>query len=251
MRRLSVIPACLAILASALPALAADPAPLFGPKSYERTSGPPDGDEDSFPVALAGPLVLWVQNGDDDGGRVASASIRFNGLEVVRPADFAGDPEQLVRPLAGLQGTNTLSVTIDGAPGSRLTIVVMRPGARPVAVAGRLILPHAQAGGLSIALKNGAREPREARLLFFAPDGSLVARSGKVEIPQHGSVERPVLEWIEEGTWVEGSVEILYAGRAHGRLFGNATSADGVEVLQHAGYRVLAPAPSMSTSRSR
>lgn len=251
MRRPSPTPAFVLILVAALPALAADPPPVFGPKSYERTAGPPDAYQDTFEVPAAGPLVLWVQNGDDDGGRVASASIRVNGLEVVRPADFSNDVEQVVRPIAAAAGSNTLGVTIDGAPGSSLTVVVMRPGHRPVAVAGRLVLPYARAENLAIALKNGAREPREARVLFFAPDGTLAARSAKLAIPPHGSVEKPVLEWIAEGTWAEGSVEILYAGRAHGRLFGSAVGSDGREELQHAGYRAIAPAPVSSTARLR
>lgn len=252
MRRSAWIPIGVLLLAAAFPAAAADAVPVFGPEGYERTSGPPDAYQDTFELAAAGPLVLWVQNGDDDGGRVDGASVRVNGVEVVRPADFDGEPEQLVRPIAGIQGTNALSVTIDGAPASRLTLVVMRSGARPVVVAGRLVLPYAQADGLAIALKNGARRPRRARLLFFSPDGTLVARSEKVEIPSHGSLSRPVLDWIVGGTWTEGSIEIAYSGRTHGRLFGSAATPDGVEELQHAGYRVLAPAAAVgSTSRTR
>lgn len=252
MRRSWVIPACLGFLGALLPALASDPAPIFGPKCYERTIGPPNLYDDAFDVLVGGPLVLWVQNGDDEGGRVASASIRVNGAEVVRPADFANDPEQIVRGFAAVPGANALSVVVEGAPGSRLTVVVMRPGHRPVAVAGRLVLPYGRAEDLAIALKNGARESREVRLFFFAPDGTPVARSEKVSIPRHGSVARPVLEWIAEGTWTEGSVEVIYAGRAHGRLFGSAVGPDGVEELQHAGHRLLAPTPPpASTSRLR
>lgn len=251
MRRLPPVSTLALVFAAALPALAADPAPVFGPKTYERTSGPPDTYDDAFESPAAGPLILWVQNGDDDGGRIASASIRVNGQEVVRPSDFSNDVEQLVRPIAAVAGTNTLGVTIEGAPGSSLTVLVMRPGHRPVAVAGRLILPYARAENLAIALKNGAREPREVRLLFFTPEGTLAARSAKLAIPPHGSVEKPVLEWIAEGTWSEGSVEVIYGGRAHGRLFGSAVGSDGREELQHAGYRVIAPAPVPSTARLR
>src|SRR5262245_26554978 len=55
---------------------------VFGPKTYTRTSGPPNNFTDNFSVSnLNGVFTLVVVNGDANGGhRVSSGEIKLNGV---------------------------------------------------------------------------------------------------------------------------------------------------------------------------
>src|ERR1044071_559803 len=65
-------------------------ATVFGPKTYTRTSGPPDTFQEGFSVSdINSSFTLVVQNGDASGSRrVSSGEIVLNGAQVVRQSDF-------------------------------------------------------------------------------------------------------------------------------------------------------------------
>jgi PKD repeat protein len=120
-------------LASTQPAAAQA---FFGPKQYLRTTGAPNQFNDQFKVSHPdrGPFVLRVVNGDSRGGhRVSSASVSLNGVDVLKTKDFSQKVGTLERTIT-VQSTNTLRITLASVPGSYLTISVLGPAVRPVAV---------------------------------------------------------------------------------------------------------------------
>src|SRR5262249_10027320 len=107
--------------------------PIFGPKRYTRTNGPPDDYTDTIvvPVNVPGPYTLRIENGEPDDGdappdgehRVSSATILVDDVQVVGPSDLNQQVKSLVRVVT-LAATSTLKVHIASAPGSFLTINV-------------------------------------------------------------------------------------------------------------------------------
>ena len=99
---------------------------IFGPKHYLRTTGAPDQSTDTFtvPTSVGAPFLLYIVNGDANGGhRVSSATITVNGVPVFGPDDFNQHAAGVDRPVT-LQPTNTLTVRVVSTPGSYLTIYV-------------------------------------------------------------------------------------------------------------------------------
>jgi hypothetical protein len=109
------------------------------------------------------------------------------------------------------------------------------------------VVPYASATGLTLALKNGARHPREVKVLFYDDGGSVVAHSARFEIPPHGSQSKAVADYIAEGAFTAGSVEIVWVGFGPGRVFGQATvhddltGVDSITPMHDAGYRRIDP----------
>jgi hypothetical protein len=208
--------------------------------------GPSDTFTQSFTSPAAGGFVLWIQNGDDDGNRVESGEVSINGSLVVAPADFSQPPDLIRKPVTLLAGNNSISVTLNGEPGSFITALVLPPGARPDVTVGRLILPFASSSGLVLDLKNGSHSSRRFfRVVFYDPSGAPVAKSDRLFLDPRASLSQAASSLISSGSWSEGSVEIFYAGRGAGRLFGSAASEEmstGIESivpLQQAGHRRL------------
>ncbi len=105
-------------------------ATVFGPKTYTRTSGTPNTFQESFSVSnINSSFTLIVQNGDSSGGRIidaiSSGRIILNGVEVVRPNDFNQQVELIQRTVT-LRENNTLTVELFSAPGSFITISIVR-----------------------------------------------------------------------------------------------------------------------------
>ena len=71
-------------------------------------------------ATAAGRYFLWVQNGDDDGGRVDAGRITVNGVTVAGDRELQGPRELFVKAVHLQAGANSLSVTLDGDPGSFL-----------------------------------------------------------------------------------------------------------------------------------
>jgi hypothetical protein len=236
-------------LAAALPVVARAE-PVFGPSVYTKTaSGGSDLYTDPFVTASAGRYVLWVQNGDDDGNRVSSGSISLNGSTIAGDADFAHPREYFAKAVRLLAGGNSLSVTLDGEPGSFLTVVIVGPRERPFFTVGRLLLPHGSASpGLQLELKNGSHGgTRSVRVHFYDAAGALVGASSRLLLEPRASLSEAVSGLIQNGSWTEGSIEVFYAGYGRGRVFGQvattnaATGLAGLLPLQHAGARVRDP----------
>lgn len=235
------------LLLAAAPALAMGE-PLFGPKTYERIGAAPDQYEDTFDVPAAMNVVVWIQNGDGEGGsRTSSARVEINGQKVAGPSDFNKQVDLVAKVVALPKGTATLDVEMASTPGSVITIIVMPQGTRPDFTVGRLVLPYASSTGTTLSLKNGSKESREVKVMFFAEDGTPVAESDRFEIPAHGSLSRNLTDLITQGAFTNGSVEIFYVGAGFGRLFGQATvhdaitGVDSMVEVQHAGTKRIDP----------
>ena len=249
-RRTSLRPWILAlplVLAAANLPSAAAPL-LFGPQTYERTGGTPDQYADSFDSPIAVGAIVWIQNGDGDGGdRTTSATVRVNGVQIAGPSDFNRPLDLVTKGVVLPKGTSSLNVEMDGESGSSITITVMVAGNRPDIAVGRLVLPYADGSGTTLALHNAARRARHARVVFFDDAGTLVASSDRIDIPAHGSVSKAVSDFITSGSFTSGSIEVRWAGVGAERVFGQATVKDaltGVESiveLQHAGYKRIDP----------
>lgn len=106
--------------------IAASPDVVFGPERFVRGGGQPQ----EIVRAIAthqfdGPFTLVVRNGAPDGAqRVTSARVAFDGVEIFSPSDFREHDGKLstsLRPAALAE----LRVTIAGAPGSFLEILVL------------------------------------------------------------------------------------------------------------------------------
>jgi hypothetical protein len=231
---------------AALPVSAADP--LFGPETYVRTTGAPDVYTSPFDAASAGPAYMWVLNGDRGGSRVTSGSIALGNTMVATDVDFKKTGAYFVKPVTLVSGANTLTVTLTSAPGSFITVVIVKAGSPDVSV-GRLILPWTSSANLVLALKSGAHRDRVARIVVYDAAGNVQAWSGRLSLNPRGAVDDTAANLITSGStgWTEGSIEVFYAGLGPARLFGQAVANDattGIQTitpLQHAGHRRLDP----------
>jgi hypothetical protein len=225
--------------------------PILDPMTCEIVTGtsatcPADP---NFTSPSAGIFALWVQNGDDGAEMVSSGSISVNGAMVVGDAAFASGRPLFARPVSLLAGNNTLSITINGDPGQFVTVMILRRGERPDVTIGRLLLPYSSATNLVLDLKNGSPVGgRRYRVVFFDTTGSYVADSGYLLLGPRASLSQDATAFmVNGGSWTSGSIEVFYAGRGRGRLFGLAASTDAttgigtIVALEHAGSRVLDP----------
>ena len=104
---------------------------VFGPVQYVRGSGKPVVDTRTFSSPITGSdLTLRLINGDGDmKHRVGSGRVVLNGEEIVWPADFNKTVETIEKGVT-IQETNEISVTLNGKPGSFITLTVY--GTAPV-----------------------------------------------------------------------------------------------------------------------
>jgi catechol 2,3-dioxygenase-like lactoylglutathione lyase family enzyme len=91
---------------------------------YERASGPPSADTDSF-FGVAGAARLIVVNGNDfdPDSRVTSAVIMLNGEKVLGAGSFDEEVTEIEIPVE-LVADNTISVELRGKPGRFLSVRV-------------------------------------------------------------------------------------------------------------------------------
>jgi hypothetical protein len=97
---------------------------VWGPESFVREAEEPVTAHRQFSLGVSeGPYVLHVRNGDgQQGNRVSSAKIWFDGQLVFGPSDFslvADDLEAIVVPRSP---TAILQVELNGAPQGTLTV---------------------------------------------------------------------------------------------------------------------------------
>lgn len=249
-----LLPTLLLLLATGL--AHAEPDLVFGPQTYERTTGSVDTYVDQFDAPAAGPFVLILNNGDQEGSRVDAATIEVNGVVVVGPQDL-NEQTPVVHRLVELQaGANEIRAELMGAPGSFLTLAIGRPGRAPIFAQGRLVLPWGRndsSQALGLALKNGStRHPRVFRVVFFRPDGEVAGASQRLVLPPRGSLVLGADDLLDHGDWTGGSVEIFYAGPGAARLFGSARHLNlplgevAIEALVQAGFRVQRARPTQT-----
>ncbi len=107
-------------------AQSSDTLTIYGPRRFDRVSGPPATVTDQFalPSDAVPPFTILVQNGDSNGSnRVSSATITLNGTEVFTQRDFNQNTATLTKQVS-LIASNTIAVRLSSAPGSFLTITI-------------------------------------------------------------------------------------------------------------------------------
>jgi hypothetical protein len=229
---------------------------VFGPRTYERTTGSVDTYVGRFEAPTAGPFVLIVRNGDPGGSRIDAATVEINGTVVAGPADFNQQVPALHRQVEVLAGANEIRVELTGDPGSFVTLAIGRHGRAPIFVQGRLVLPWGRndaSQALGLALKNGSsRHPRVFRVVFFGPNGEVAGASERIVLPPRGSLVLGADELLDRGDWTAGSVEIYYAGPGVARVFGSARHLNlplgdfAIEALDQAGLFVQHARPTQT-----
>jgi hypothetical protein len=127
------------ILISSPPAFAEDIG-VFGPVQFTRHSGSPVAEVQTVTVTnpAASYRLLIVNGGSTNGstgGPVSSAAIYWNGKPVAGPSQFKRNNASLMIPVETLL-VNTLSVELQGKPGSSLTVQLIRGNQSPIAHAG-------------------------------------------------------------------------------------------------------------------
>lgn len=146
---------------------------VFGPKTYVRTSAAFNVFQESFSIAdVNSSFTVIVQNGDPVSGRLSSAKIVLNGIEIIKPNDFNQQVQEIRRTVV-LRENNTLSVALQSKPGSFITISIVRdpipvlsitsplPGtvfrSQPITVEGTIDVPSAQVtvNGVSATVNGG------------------------------------------------------------------------------------------------
>lgn len=97
---------------------------VFGPERFTRQAGQPTTFTRQFalPAGAIAPFMMQVQNGAPDGSnRIASATVKLNGTEILKQRDFSQNVATINRDVT-LTANNTLEVKLTSAPGSYLTI---------------------------------------------------------------------------------------------------------------------------------
>src|SRR3954470_9896240 len=108
------------LMATLLPAICAadDWTASFGPKQYERLTGPPQTFTDTFSrCGTAGCRIVVLSD------RNSSASVYLNGARIFGPSDFNQKVSTLVKAVV-LGDSNQLRVELASKPGSTLTITI-------------------------------------------------------------------------------------------------------------------------------
>lgn len=91
---------------------------------YRRSKGTPTVQVRQFSASnTESQSVMTIVNGTGTSKLASSAVIKLNGVTVVNQSQF-NQQTKLIKVPVTLQPSNTLSVTLDGAPGSLLTVAV-------------------------------------------------------------------------------------------------------------------------------
>jgi hypothetical protein len=101
---------------------------VYGPRKFIRTTGKPVVVTETFsaPSATAH-YYLIVFNGEKGKNRVSSATVKINGIEILRESDFNQQVDRIERSIS-LQTFNTISVELKSAPGSFITVSILSEG---------------------------------------------------------------------------------------------------------------------------
>ena len=99
---------------------------IFGPRRFDRTTGPPNQylEQFSLPPGVTSPYTLHIQNGEPNGSNhISSATVKLNGKEILSQNDLNQNVASLDRTVS-LTNLNTLEVRLTSNPGSYLIIDV-------------------------------------------------------------------------------------------------------------------------------
>lgn len=94
-------------------------------RTYVRATGSPVTLTDNFSACdAAGQFLLVVENGPGGTGRISSATIAVNGVEIVQQSDFNQKVELIQRPIPNAAADNTLAVYLASPPGGTIRVSV-------------------------------------------------------------------------------------------------------------------------------
>ncbi len=97
---------------------------LEAEKVFVRSKGAPVTEKISFSTSNPGqPFFLKIQNGPDGKGRISSATVKLNGVEIFAPRDFNQNVQWLEKPVS-LKQNNILEVRLASSPGSAIKVQV-------------------------------------------------------------------------------------------------------------------------------
>ncbi|MEK6683281.1 MAG: kelch repeat-containing protein [Nitrospirota bacterium] len=99
---------------------------VFGPESFTRTTGATNVYTRSFtvPFYVAAPYTLHIENGQPDGkNRISSGTVSIGGIGIVHKSDF-NQNVSVIDQTVTLATTNTLTVTLNSAPDSFITVTI-------------------------------------------------------------------------------------------------------------------------------
>jgi hypothetical protein len=133
-RNVSLCAKMFAILIFALPAVVSStraddgtkPA-IFQAQTFVRAKNGPTNYTATFNVPgwFIAPFNMHIVNGDPNGReRVSSATVSLNSVQVLGPSGLSQSVGTLDVTVSPVVGQNTLQVTVDGTPGSEITITI-------------------------------------------------------------------------------------------------------------------------------
>ncbi|AFY36807.1 hypothetical protein Lepto7376_0369 [[Leptolyngbya] sp. PCC 7376] len=100
---------------------------VFGQKIYTRENGKPRTIIENFSVAdTEAPFAFVANNPQGKRGKVTSAVIKLNGVEILSPRELNQNVE-VVSKRVSLQQNNQLEVELRGKPGSSLRVQISTP----------------------------------------------------------------------------------------------------------------------------
>ena len=116
--------------------LFSSPTTIYGPRKFTRSTGKPVVVTETFSVPSATTYNLIVFNGEKGKNRVSSATVKINGMQILRESDFNQQVNRIERSVS-LPPSNTISVELKSSPGSFITVSILSTNHPPVADAGK------------------------------------------------------------------------------------------------------------------
>ena len=108
---------------------------IYGPKKFVRSTGKPIIVTENFSAPSTTTYNLIVFNGEKGKNRVSSATVKINGIEILRESDFNQQVDRIERSVSLLL-SNNISVELKSAPGSFITVSILGINHPPIADAG-------------------------------------------------------------------------------------------------------------------
>jgi RHS repeat-associated protein len=99
-------------------------ATIYGPRKFIRLTGKPVIVTEIFSASSATTYNLVVLNGDMGKNRVSSATVKINGIEILKESDFNQQVDRIERRVSLLL-SNSISVELKSAPGSLMTVSIL------------------------------------------------------------------------------------------------------------------------------